>query len=157
MELLTITKYQKTIQLISKFPILPWILILTIPLTGFVLECIGLETAFLRSGAIMIIFALSIVYLNHFVLRVSEDIDNIQKILNSPEFKDKEINKIVLNRKPTNFKPGIQLNEQTHKHLVELRKINSNLVKVEFLSGALGTIVWGFGDVPFKYLSTCIL
>jgi len=155
-ELLMMTKHKKAIELMAKAPILPWLFVFSIPMTGFILEYVGFKTAFLRSGVIMIILALSIVYLNHFILKVNEDITHIQTMLNSKDFDNKDIQKVIFKDKSKKDKSmrveSVEdLKVKIYKHLVKLRKVNSNLIEVEFLSGVAGTMIWGFGDLFFKY------
>lgn len=125
-----------------------------IVLAGAILNSLGFDTALERSGAALIILVLYFIYLNHFVsveskkakefLEATSHLKNWNSAItqfkrNSPKLTDEQAIKFA----------GSIINTRNHsaKALPTLQEIQSNLVTTEFVAGALGTAIWGFGDL----------
>lgn len=154
-------KHENTIKFISKHPNTPWFFALLIPSLGFLLEFTSFKTAFPRSGAILVVFAVIIVYLNHFVLKADAFISEVHSIMINPENRGLNIKKTYFNGKETYFQSEEEkeLREQvkvlSEKEIKEIRMIQESLTRIELFSGATGTVIWGFGDLLFKYPTCC--
>ena len=135
-----------------------WFLLLVfliIPISGLLLSLDGNELAFARSGALLVAFAVASVYFNHIIKEQTELAklhmrashgrgESFQEILESinPEITDEEMRKhcaILM----------FADKEISKEALPKLNKISENIIKLEFFAGFVGTIIWGFGDIPF--------
>jgi len=160
MKLMFAMKHRNIVELILKNPNLPWLFAFSIPLIGFVLSLIGFETAFLRSGAIMVILAVTSVYLNHYVIKADSFLNAILDKIENPQ-DDRVIKKSYLGSKEINYSSSKNkdfldsLKFLTKKDIKNLEKVQKKITYIEFVSGASGTFIWGFGDLIFPAPCCC--
>lgn len=117
---------------------------------GLVFSFLGCDLAFQRSGAVLVAFAIACLYLNHIVsdqLRLSEliyenrnnqTLDNLRKTLVN-RFGEGEVTERVISGS-TDDQRSMQ------------KRLKAKLLRlqfVEFAAAFIGTLVWGFGDIPF--------
>lgn len=123
---------------------------------GAGLSLLGFNSAFQRSGALLVSFAVFSVYLNHFITKEIKYIDFFRDATKSMPNYDQALRIFKSNNK-----------DQSHEHLSrmalgvvsqrnkgfefakQLETISQNVVRTEFISGFFGTLIWGFGDIPF--------
>ena len=154
MKLTLVMEYRNIIEFILKNQNFPWIFIFSIPISGFVLSYIGFETAFLRSGAIMIIVAVISVYLNHFVIKADAVLNAVRLKLNNPDLDTSmsmALGANMIDLKSDEDKEIVeQIKELGKKDIQALELINKKITAIEFFSGTIGTFIWGFGDLFFS-------
>ena len=111
--------------------------------------------AFARSGSVLVCVAIFCVFINHFL---SVEKDNVQSAMQAAH-KVGSTQQEILQR----MNPAIQgearikgaanlyaLIEASKEEIPKLTDANEKLVKVEFLAGIFGTLIWGFGDlIPY--------
>ncbi len=147
-------KHQNTVELILNNPNFPWLLALSIPLIGFTLSYKGFETAFLRSGAVLVMLAVTSVYLNHFVIKADTFLNAVQNKIENPN-NDRIIKKAYLGDKEIDFNSTEDkaildsLKSLSKEDIKKLETIQKKITYIEFLSGISGTFIWGFGDLLF--------
>ena len=132
------------------------VMALAIPVSGITCSVLYDSTAFQRSGAVLVSFAILCMFLNHFVSEdrdvIGRDVDQYWHRLNpilarhdveqmQPNFTQKEIEE----RAQELWKA--QINRT--KEYSQLYSTSVTLTSVEFLSGFFGTLIWGFGDLLF--------
>ena len=134
-----------------------------IPMLGLALDLLVWESAFARSGAVLVCVAIYAVYLNHYVakdrdqkwkiyaqnisLKSAEEYERLAKaadvadpiISTLPDSAYKRLGEHVWNSKQDSFKD--------YKNLVLVSK---NLIRTEVSTGIFGTLIWGFGDLVSK-------
>ncbi len=148
-------KHRNIVELILNNPNLPWLLVLSIPLVGLALGYRGFETAFLRSGAVMVMLAITSVYLNHFVIKADTFLNAIQTKIKNPN-DDRIIKKAYLGDKKIDFNSAEDkaildsLKSLSKEDIKKLETIQKKITYIEFLSGITGTFIWGFGDLLFS-------
>lgn len=101
----------------------------------------------------MVLFAVTTVYLNHFVIKADGSINEIHTMLKNPEFAKEGLTKIYFNGDLTDIKSKEELQTTSVKEINILKKVQEHLVAIEFLAGATGTFIWGFGDL---FVSTSV-
>jgi hypothetical protein len=135
--------------------LLTFIVFVCIPCVGLYFSLNGNTLAFARSGALLVSFAVLSVYINHMVLNHTamaklhlkashgrgESYEDILKGIN-PELKDEDLRQLAAMSLFAN-------REVAKEQLPKLKIASSNIIRLEFLSGFVGTIIWGFGDIPF--------
>ena len=148
-------KYQKIIEFISNNPNFPWLFALSIPMIGYALGYRGFNTAFFRSGAIMVMLAVTSVYLNHFVIKTDMLLNAIRTKIDNPSIDNLYSKKMYLDRKEIDFQSEEdrkiieKVKALGENDIKELQKIQKKIISIEFLSGIVGTFIWGFGDLFF--------
>jgi len=129
------------------------LLVFFIPFLGLLLSFYGFETAFQRSGAILVGLTILNLALNNklfWELDFSESIRKDRKKLNTHPELD-VINRI---KEQVTDIPNIEkflkgtLDEEGSTPL-RLRKEAITLQQYEVLIGFFGTLIWAFGDIPF--------
>jgi len=147
-------KLNNIIEFILKYPNFPWLLALGIPIVGLILSFNGYETAFLRSGATMVVFAVTSAYLNHYIIEADRLLNDVlNKIENTKN--EKTIQKVYKGEIEVASNPREaqtlldDLKGLSEEEIKKLQKIQKKVTYIEFLSGVTGTIIWGFGDLFF--------
>ncbi|WP_444922702.1 hypothetical protein ACJJH9_00060 (plasmid) [Microbulbifer sp. DLAB2-AF] len=156
---------------ISTRPLLLSIFAFFIPAIGFALSFFGWSSAFPRSGAVMVCFALTCALIAHW----SEKIENRYSIWRKATLK--YVQPFQVTRE--NIPPGIAKENEITDELVaelqaeadrqaregrqglekaqseyiekarKLKQTRGNVAIVEFITGIIGTLIWGFGDLFF--------
>ncbi|QKI88898.1 hypothetical protein [Thiomicrorhabdus xiamenensis] len=141
---------------------LAWFTMLFIPSIGGILTYFGYGTAFARSGAILVCFAIVIIFFNHGINRNIDYSKTVLGRLSKYSFNHKKIKEELdaehQYRTPVLNDIQTKYNEQLAVFIQDLRSTHSKavdrldakkarLVLVEFMSGLLGTLIWGFGDL----------
>lgn len=153
-------KHRNTVERILNNPNLPWLFALSIPLIGFALSYRGYETAFLRSGAVMVILAVTSAYLNHYAINADTFLNAVLNKIENPN-DDSVIKKSYLGAQEIDFSsPQNQglldnLKVLSKDDIKNLQKIQKNITYIEFTSGVTGTFIWGFGDLFFPVPCCC--
>ena len=139
---------------VSRRPVRLALCLVPIPLLGLAAE-LYFNGAFSRSGSVLVCAAIFCVYLNHFL---SVEAENVQAALRSI-LKIGSTEEDILRRMNPEIKGEARRKgaanlyasiEHANEELPRLRDSRRNLVRVEFLAGVIGTLIWGFGDlVPF--------
>lgn len=121
---------------------------------GAILHSLGFDKSFERSGSVLIILVLYFIYLNHFVSvesRKAKEFLDATSHLNKKEsvisqFKRQSPN---ISNEQANYFANSIMNTRKHsaKALPSLQTLQSNLITTEFIAGAMGTAIWGFGDL----------
>ena len=129
---------------------------------GLLLEvCIPNLDPFMRSGSLLVCLAIFSVYVNHFVVK---EVDT-HKFINSlhgngigtgpslpPELGAERIAEF---NNELQQAQRLQHQEST-RAISELNTVKESIVKSEFLTGVIGTFIWGFGDIIVYPLSGLI-
>lgn len=124
--------------------------------SGFLVSLfLNVDSAFQRSGALLVSYAIFCVFLNHFLSLDIQFTDKLGKtiIRNNPyevlrdikqlrpDISDEEANKHLENA----MMDSLRL-ESERNLILEHKK---TLATIEFSIGFIGTLVWGFGDLLF--------
>jgi hypothetical protein len=147
-------KFSWFVRNVATKPLYLSLLFLPIPIIGLVAEYF-FDMAFSRSGAVLVCVAIFCVYTNHFL---SVEADNVKSAMQAAH-KVGSTEQEILQR----MNPAIQgearikgaenlyaLILASKEELPKLTDANEKLVKVEFLAGVFGTLIWGFGDlIPY--------
>lgn len=153
-------KFRWFVENVASKPIALFCVAAVIPLVGFILSLLThIDTAFSRSGSVLVSFAIFSVYINHFV---KKEHDAIQEITRAIAKFGKTSATIKKNLDPQISDPIKRENaaENAAENMADifgegtvqlpiLGKIHENIVRIEFFSGFFGTLIWGFGDIPF--------
>jgi hypothetical protein len=123
-----------------------YILLIGTVMTGLVLHFLKFETAFPRVGAVLICFALTFVYFNHFV---SSSLASLHSRTTELDSMKSELKKVSVSHPDHQVLNSVltHLEAPLKKELDVTELAQSRLVTAEFLLGVLGTIIWGFGDL----------
>ena len=131
-------------------------LAIAIPSVGFILSLFQYTTAFERSGALLVCFAIFNIYINHFVQIHQKSAAAIRDtIVNNRNTPSNTLRSLNLNPHITDkyVKNDInnfsRINKTAREDIAIFSKANKNIVHVEFISGLIGTLVWGFGGLLF--------
>jgi len=135
-------------------------LFLSVPLIGLALSILGFSTAFQRSGAVLVALAIFCVYVNHFLTR---EIDNAQSFLQGVKhLKDLPTTISHFSRTAEDNDKAIKLaanvfaqKQRAENNFPKLLPVKDLIVKVEFLAGFCGTLIWALGDIPFTVGCVC--
>ena len=138
----------------------PWLLYFICVMVlffGLALSSLGMSTAFARSGSVLVSISLCFVYINHYM---SKEIELKEKIIEKNPHLDSyskakrnlgqmgaDISDEQLHENALNVSRVI---ETSKKNLPELKTASSKITAAEFIAGIVGTLVWGFGDIPFN-------
>lgn len=147
-------KFSWFVRNVAPKPLYLSLFFLPIPLAGLAAEYFY-EMAFARSGAVLVCVAIFCVYTNHFL---SVETDNIKSTLEAAHKVGSTEKEIIQRMNPeiqgeARTKGAANLLALIEDAKVELPKLadsNEKLVRVEFLAGLFGTLIWGFGDlIPY--------
>ena len=109
-------------------------------------------TAFPRSGAILIVLAITSVYLNHYIISDINNINNFDANLKDISSSDLKKSNPAMSDKEAEI-TVLQLHEfrnDIKQQIPKLQVSKRNIIHLEFLSGIIGTLIWGFGDLFFS-------
>ena len=135
------------------------IVIALIPIIGLILELISEDLPFQRSGAVLVCVAIYGVYLNHFVQK-----DNDLKLRIHKQylgFNSKEdYAKALMRSNADSVIPDEALEREAERGWEDKEKsfddhkrlnvVSKNIIQLELICGIIGTLIWAFGDLPFK-------
>ena len=147
-------KFPWFVKNIATNPIYLTMFFLPIPIIGLILEYY-FDTAFGRSGAVLVCIAIFCVYLNHFLSVESENVKSalqaVHKVGSTHQEILQKMNPAIQGEARTNGAINLyHLLQASQEELPKLTDAREKLVKVEFLAGFIGTLIWGFGDlVPY--------
>ena len=143
---------------ITKFlskPIFIWSTFFLIISLGAALSVAGYTTAFQRSGAVCVAFAISLVFFNHII---SDELNVARNFISNYQSLDTKENIRSFISKQIDF-PEWKMNEITDSITDTLDSakeetplyddVSRHTSLAEFVVGFSGTLVWGFGDIPF--------
>lgn len=129
---------------------------------GLILEvCIPNSDPFMRSGSLLVCLAIFSVYVNHFVVKEVDTHKFINSLLDNrvgtgpsfpPEFGTERI--AELNNQIRQMER--QQHQESTRAISDLSTVKESIVKSEFLTGVIGTFIWGFGDIIVQPLSGLI-
>lgn len=145
-------KHNWFVRKIAPNPLFLALVILPIPIFGLLLEWYCFKNAFGRSGAIMVCVAIFCVYVNHFVDVESDNVKSaIQSVLKLGSTQQTILNNInptIQGQMRANTAATMyQLLQNAQAELPKLNDARQNIVRVEFIAGIFGTLIWGFGDL----------
>ncbi len=147
------------IEKIFSKPIVVSLIYLAVPLFGVYLSLFeGCIYAFQRSGAVLVSLAIFCVFVNHFLSREISDATAFLQQTNHLTTLEKAIQ--AFSRSPRNAHLNndqkltsaisiMNLRKESEEKIPALKNVNSTIVIIEFLAGFIGTLLWGFGDIPF--------
>lgn len=123
--------------------------------SGFVLSVYGYDSAFQRSGALLVTLAVWSIYLGSHIERHKEINDAVNDQMK--QFDDLDKTKIFCTdtlgykgAEAIEFAMEITtLRMRAKNSLPKLIKVSEAVVHIQFIAGIVGTLVWGFGDIPF--------
>ena len=138
---------------IASKPLYLSLVIVPIPIGGLVLELFySLHESFSRSGSVLVCMAIFSVYINHFLSVAESDAKSMLRAVvktgSTPEEIERNMNPAITG--DTRLAAAENLYRVMEVAKVEIPKLTDtreNLVKVEFLTGVLGTLIWGFGGL----------
>lgn len=117
---------------------------------GVLLHYLGFSNAIGRSGTILVAVAVTLVYLNHYVMEVqsvlgfkSQQLKELCESNTERATGDTEHHQNLASLE--NF--AQQLDESVDGELAQNKTFYANLIKAEFVTGVIGTLVGGFGDL----------
>ena len=137
---------------IASKPVSLSLFVIPIPIIGLLLEFYFFKTSFGRSGAVLVCVAVFCVFVNHFL---SEELKHVQGVLQSVKIMGSTQEEISRNINP-NIKGDLSqqlpvnlyhMLQASEKEFPKLNSAKDKLVKVEFLTASIGTLIWGFGDL----------
>ena len=129
------------------------IILLTLS-TGLLLHYWGFITAFGRSGAILVAVAVSLVYVNHYVSETQSELnDRASQLEGVCGDTQDTTNSNTEENWPLSALEGFaqELQKSVKEDQDSYNIVYKKLVKAEFLTGVIGTLVWGFGDLLPKF------
>jgi len=115
-------------------------------LTALILHYFKYETAFPRSGAILVCFAIIFVYMNHFISTSLQKLNSRAAEFEGMAMDLKQVDMSIQTNQALNS--TVTQLQSTVKNEVEVTTIAQHkLVTAEFIMGVSGTFIWGFGDL----------
>jgi|SaaInlV_200m_DNA_4_1039719.scaffolds.fasta_scaffold18874_1 hypothetical protein len=147
-------KFSWFVRNIATKPLYLFLFFIPIPLLGLGAEIL-FDMAFARSGAVLVCVAIFCVYTNHFL---SVEADNVKSAMQAASKVGSTQQEIFQRMNPViqgeaRIKGAANLYallEASKEELPKLTDAKEKLVKVEFLAGVIGTLIWGFGDlIPY--------
>ncbi|PKM20298.1 MAG: hypothetical protein CVV11_01925 [Gammaproteobacteria bacterium HGW-Gammaproteobacteria-15] len=142
--------YLRTIQKVCTSSNFIYLTLFFILALGVLLHYLGFSNAIGRSGAILVAVAVTLVYLNHYFIEVqsvlsfrSQQLKDLCESSTERVSGDSEAHQKLASLE--NF--ALQLDESVDSELTQNKIVYANLIKAEFVTGVIGTFVWGFGDL----------
>lgn len=134
-----LNRYKWGIPVFQSFIYIPAIIIF-IPLTGLFLSYYNpcYNMAFARSGSVLVAFVIFCTLINQKI----NEIATRQRSLGEAK---------VVNA--TNLEQAKKIQEgfkQFSDQSIKLSEVSKMIIYFEFLAGVIGTLIWGFGDIPFS-------
>ena len=114
---------------------------MALPMLGIVIDLLWYCSAFSRSGAVLVAFAISSVYLSHIVSSEQDQTESINEQTQrvDPSIQPSEKQKILAE--------WLQRAGESAGEMSELMKTSKEKLSFyEFTAGVCGTLIWAFGD-----------
>lgn len=145
------SKFKYIIKLLISKPLALGFIVFAVPVLGLALVLLGFESAFGRSGSVLVCVAILSVYVNH-VLTL--DVERLQSIRDATSLGknrdeiDNNINpEITGERREAAIDSIISSNKVAKETIPKLSDAKNSLIRIEFIAGVFGTLIWGFGDL----------
>lgn len=145
-----VTSLRVKARIILNLTIIPYLIVFFVLGLGLALSLCGYETAFQRSGAVLVSLAIASLAINNFIaweLELSEALRQNRKNITHE-------NALLALKKHIKEVPNLEkfveesLDEEGTRP-TKLRNEVLKLEKIEFLTAFFGTLIWAFGDLPF--------
>ena len=156
--LTTVLKHSMLLPLFRKPILLSFIF--SVPLiVGFLLSVfVGWDTAFQRSGAVLVMLVGYAAYLNYFVSKQNDGLAKSRKIGENANQDPQRVINLVKEQHPdlpekTQMQMvagALKIKQAVENKTKELDDLSESIINTEAAAGAIGTIVWAFGDLPFS-------